>query len=80
MSVIGRSKYCKDYSIYKIKCIEVKHYYTFELENSFSSKVKMEKNLFGNKSKAGERAHVDTENSTMKWAQHDFWSYLYFGY
>ena len=33
-----------------------------------------------NRSKTGERAHVDTENRTMKSAQHDFWSYLYFGY
>ena len=33
-----------------------------------------------NRSKTGERAHVDTENRTMKSAQHEFWSYLYFGY
>ena len=38
-----------------------------------------EKNLFRkNKGKVGERAHVDTENRTMKSAQHDFWYYLYF--
>ena len=42
------------------------------------SKWLKEKNQFRkNRSKAGERAHVDTENRTMKSAQHDFWSYIY---
>ena len=58
--------------------------YAFELENSFSSKSQNGrlKNLClgKNRSKTGERAHVDTENRTMKSAQHEFWSYLYFGY
>jgi hypothetical protein len=67
--------YIFNHSNESMRCL--KH---FELENSFSSKSQnvKEKNLFRkNRGKVGERAHVDTENRTMKSAQHDFWYYLY---
>ena len=47
----------------------------------FHRKVKIARGeksvLKKNRSKIGERAHVDTENRTMKSAQHDFWSHIY---
>ena len=53
----------------------------FELENSFSSKSqncqRRKISLEKNRSKTGERAHIDTENRTMKSAQQDFWSHIY---
>ena len=69
-------------NLYSTRERECEFYNLFELENSFSSKSQNggEKSTFRkNRSKVGERAHVDTENRTMKSAQHDFWSYLYFG-
>ena len=58
-----------------------KHIYTFWIGKFLfieKSKFLEEKNQFEkNRSKIGERAHVDTENRTMKSAQQDFWSHIY---